>query len=119
MMPNMETAAKALGQRSFVLHNGDARELDWILDESVHLVVTSPPYWTLKRYPANERQLGHVADYELFHDELDKVWKHCYRALVPGGRLVCVVGDVAAKSRAVSCQGFLNRKPPKLTARAM
>src|SRR6266487_474883 len=32
------------------LHIGDARDLSWIPDESVHLVVTSPPYWTLKEY---------------------------------------------------------------------
>jgi len=68
--------------------------MDWIPDESVHLAVTSPPYWTLKEYPSNANQLGLVADYEAFHDELDKVWRHCLRVLVPGGRLVCVVGDV-------------------------
>jgi modification methylase len=79
---------------SQTLRCGDAREIDWIPDESVHLVVTSPPYWTLKEYPANKNQLGLVADYENFHDELEKVWRHCLRVLVPGGRLVCVVGDV-------------------------
>jgi len=78
---------------------GDARNLDWIPDGSVHLVLTSPPYWTLKEYPANESQLGLVADYEEFHNELDKVWKHCFRVLVPGGRLVCVVGDVCLSRR--------------------
>ncbi len=98
-MSDMETAAQALTERSFVLHNGDARELDWIRDESIHLVVTSPPYWTLKRYPENSRQLGHVEDYEAFHNELDRVWSHCYRGLVPGGRLVCVVGDVCLSRR--------------------
>jgi len=76
------------------LRCGDAREMDWIPDESVHLAVTSPPYWTLKEYPANKSQLGLVAGYENFHDELEKVWRHCLRVLVPGGRLVCVVGDV-------------------------
>jgi DNA modification methylase len=76
------------------LRCGDARELSWIPDESVHLVVTSPPYWTLKEYPAHKNQLGLISDYEKFHDELDKVWRHCLRVLVPGGRLVCVVGDV-------------------------
>jgi hypothetical protein len=35
-----------------------------------------------------------VSDYERFHDELDKVWRQCVRVLVPGGRLICVVGDV-------------------------
>jgi modification methylase len=73
---------------------GDAREMGWIPDESVHLVLTSPPYWTLKEYPTNKNQLGLVAGYENFHDELEKVWRHSLRVLVPGGRLVCVVGDV-------------------------
>jgi DNA modification methylase len=81
------------------LHLGDARELSWIADASVHLVVTSPPYWTLKRYEDDPGQLGHVADYEAFHDELEKVWRHCYRVLVPGGRLVCVIGDVCIARR--------------------
>jgi len=63
------------------------------------LVVTSPPYWTLKEYPANKSQLGLIADYEAFHNELDKVWQHCFRVLVPGGRLVCVVGDVCLSRR--------------------
>jgi modification methylase len=73
---------------------GDARKIDWIPDQSLHLVVTSPPYWTLKQYPEHVSQLGAVSGYEEFHAELSKVWAHCYRALVPGGRLVCVVGDV-------------------------
>lgn len=82
-----------------VLHRGDARDLSWVPDESVHLIVTSPPYWTLKKYNDHPDQLGDVADYETFHDELDLVWKHCRRALVPGGRLVCVVGDVCVARR--------------------
>jgi len=81
------------------LYLGDARRLDWIPDASVHLVVTSPPYWTLKKYHDHPDQLGDIADYEAFHDELDRVWRHCYRALVPGGRLVCVVGDVCLARR--------------------
>ena len=81
------------------LRCGDARKLAWIPDESVHLVLTSPPYWTLKEYPENEGQLGLTANYENFLDELDKVWQHCFRTLVPGGRLVCVVGDVCLSRR--------------------
>ena len=77
------------------LHLGDARELAWIPDASVHLVVTSPPYWNLKKYArGNQSQLGDIEDYEKFLDELDKVWTHCARVLVPGGRICCVVGDV-------------------------
>jgi modification methylase len=76
------------------LRLGDARNLSWIPNESVHLIVTSPPYWTLKKYEENKRQLGEIADYSAFLDELDKVWRECARVLAPGGRICCVVGDV-------------------------
>jgi DNA modification methylase len=76
-----------------VLVHSDARELA-LPDNSVHLVVTSPPYWTLKKYRDSDGQLGHIAGYDEFLNELDRVWNMCFRALVPGGRLVCVVGDV-------------------------
>lgn len=81
-------------ETSHRLHKGDARDLSWLADESVHLGVTSPPYWTLKTYAANDRQMGAIEDYAQFLDELDKVWAECYRVLVPGGRICCVVGDV-------------------------
>ncbi|WP_235855642.1 DNA-methyltransferase [Methanofollis fontis] len=81
--------------------NRDSRNLDCIPDESVHLVVTSPPYWILKKYPEKDEQLGQIADYEHFLDELDRVWQHIYRVLVPGGRLVIVVGDVCLPRRIV------------------
>ena len=81
------------------LINGDARDLSFLPPESVHLVVTSPPYWNLKRYNEHDDQLGHIDDYETFLDELDKVWRHAFRVLAPGGRLVCVVGDVCVSRR--------------------
>jgi DNA modification methylase len=81
------------------LINGDARDLSFLNDESVHLVVTSPPYWNLKRYNENPDQMGHIQDYEDFLRELEKVWRHVHRVLVPGGRLVCVVGDVCVARR--------------------
>jgi DNA modification methylase len=79
---------------------GDARDMSFVPDSSVHLVVTSPPYWKLKRYNENPQQLGHIEDYESFIEDLGKVWKAVYRILVPGGRLVCVVGDVCLSRRA-------------------
>lgn len=81
------------------LNLGDARELDWIDDGSVHLVVTSPPYFNLKKYNDHPEQLGDMQDYEEFHDELDKVWQHCFRVLAPSGRLIVNVGDVCVARR--------------------
>jgi DNA modification methylase len=77
----------------------DARELNFIPDNTVHLVLTSPPYWTLKTYNPSPGQLGDIVGYDDFLAELDRVWRHCFRILVPGGRLVCVVGDVCLSRR--------------------
>jgi len=82
---------------------GDARELPGIEREaSVHLVVTSPPYWDLKDYHDDRdgAQLGHIAEREAFLAELGKVWRKCYEALVPGGRMCVVVGDVCRSRKA-------------------
>ncbi len=76
------------------LYCADARDLRFIPDNSVHLVLTSPPYWNLKEYKRGRNQLGIIEDYQGFVDELGKVWAECYRILVPGGRIVCIVGDV-------------------------
>ena len=78
---------------------GDARDLSGLADRSIHLVVTSPPYWTLKEYNEGDGQLGAIGDYERFVAELATVWKECHRVLVPGGRLVIVVGDVCLSRR--------------------
>lgn len=77
-----------------VIRLGDARNLEWVPSRSIHLIVTSPPYWTLKKYEPNVHQLGEIDSYEFFLNELDKAWAECARVLVPGGRICCVVGDV-------------------------
>lgn len=85
-----------LGQH--LLARGDARCLA-LGDESVHLIVTSPPYGPLKEYPESSGQLGNLASYDEFLEELDKVWAECLRVLVSGGRVCCVVGDVTLSRR--------------------
>ncbi len=81
------------------LINGDARDLSFIRDNSIHLVVTSPPYWNLKKYNDNPDQLGHINDYETFLNELKIVWEQIFDKLIPGGRLICVVGDVCVSRK--------------------
>lgn len=97
-MAEVEEAVRTI-PTSHELRCVDARDMDFLDDQSVHLVVTSPPYWTLKEYNVGEGQLGFVRDYEEFLAELDRVWTHIHRALVPGGRLICVVGDVCLSRR--------------------
>ena len=90
LLPTVPTAHQVI--------NTDARR--WRPSSgSVHLVVTSPPYWTLKEYPDDLGQLGRINDYQEFLRGLKSVWNRCYKALVPGGRLVCVVGDVCLSRR--------------------
>jgi DNA modification methylase len=81
------------------IFEGDSRDMSFIPDRSVHLVVTSPPYANLKRYEEHPEQLGHIEDYEEFLAELDKVWAECERVLVPGGRICSVAGDVCVPRR--------------------
>jgi DNA modification methylase len=81
------------------LVRGDAREMGALAPGTVHLVLTSPPYWTLKEYRRHPGQLGQVAHYDRFLDALDQVWRQCFDALAPGGRLICVVGDVCLSRR--------------------
>lgn len=80
---------------------GDARDMSSVEPRSVHLIVTSPPYWTLKRYDggAGRAQLGHVRDYDAFLDDLDQVWRRSFELLAPGGRLCINVGDICLPRR--------------------
>ncbi len=82
------------GPTRHLIREGDARDLAFIETESVHLVVTSPPYAMLKEYPDHPGQMGNIPVYDDFLDELDRVWRETLRVLVPGGRVACVVGDV-------------------------
>jgi len=66
-------------------------------DESVHLVVTSPPYWQLKDYGSDE-QIGYHESYEQYINNLNLVWNECYRVLHPGCRLCVNIGDQFARA---------------------
>jgi DNA modification methylase len=81
------------------IYHRDARQTLSLESESAHLILTSPPYWTLKKYPDSEGQLGNMDDYQQFLNELAKIWEQCFRVLVPGGRIICVVGDICLSRR--------------------
>lgn len=76
---------------------GDSREMKSLRDESVHLIITSPPYWQLKDY-GSERQIGFHEDYESYINSLNLVWQECERVLHPGCRLCVNIGDQFARS---------------------
>jgi len=76
---------------------GDSRRMEELKDESVHLIITSPPYWQLKDY-GNGSQIGFNDSYEDYINNLNLVWKECYRVLHKGCRLCINIGDQFARS---------------------
>lgn len=77
--------------------NGDSRQLSLINDKSVHLIITSPPYWQLKDY-GTDNQIGYHDSYESYINNLNIVWDECNRVLYPGCRLCINIGDQFARS---------------------
>ena len=77
--------------------NGDSRQMNELQDESVHLIVTSPPYWQLKDYGI-ENQIGFHDDYGTYINHLNLTWQECYRVLHKGCRLCINIGDQFARS---------------------
>ncbi len=66
---------------------GNSSKMSEIADNSVNLIITSPPYWTLKDYE-NDDQIGlGSTSYEHYIEELNKVWLECVRVLAPDGKL--------------------------------
>ena len=76
---------------------GDSRQMNLIPDKSVHLVITSPPYWQLKDY-GTENEIGFHESYESYINNLNLVWKESLRVLHPGCRLCINIGDQFARS---------------------
>ncbi|WP_324735094.1 site-specific DNA-methyltransferase [Thermococcus sp. SY098] len=98
---------------------GDSRRMYEVEDESVHLVVTSPPYPMIEIWDDLFRRLNPDIDkafeklkatsnkqkkerivreiYELMHETLLPVWEEVYRVLVPGGIACINIGDATRK----------------------
>jgi site-specific DNA-methyltransferase (adenine-specific) len=76
---------------------GDSRQMSELSDNSVHLIITSPPYWQLKDY-GSDNQIGFNDSYENYINNLNLVWKECFRVLHDGCRLCINIGDQFARS---------------------
>ena len=76
---------------------GDSRKMRELEDESIHLIITSPPYWQLKDY-GSENQLGFNESYESYINNLNLVWDESYRVLHKGCRLCVNIGDQFARA---------------------
>jgi len=77
---------------------GDSRNLEVVETDSVHLIITSPPYWNRKDY-GHENQIGFGQTYDAFLSSLEIVIKELYRVLIPGRKLCIVVGDLYQDSK--------------------
>lgn len=86
-----------LNKTKHTIINGDSRQMRELSDESVHLIVTSPPYWQLKDY-GTEDQIGFHDDYETYINHLNLIWQECFRVLHQGCRLCINIGDQFARS---------------------
>ena len=71
---------------------GDCRRMSELEDQSVHLIVTSPPYWCIKDYEHPD-QIGCEQPYEDYLDSLRQVFSECHRVLHPGWRFAVNIGD--------------------------
>jgi len=76
------------------LYCSDSKNMKELIDSSVHLVITSPPYFDLKDYNGNnnhssKEQIGGSLSYEQYIEDLNKVWSECVRVLTPDGK-ICI-----------------------------
>jgi len=76
---------------------GDARHMDAVLDNSVALVVTSPPYFAGKQYEEELEREGVPSSYLEYLEMLREVFAECVRKLEPGGRIAVNVANLGRK----------------------
>lgn len=73
---------------------GDSRNMSFLPDDSVGLVVTSPPYWDKADYGDGGNNLGNISNYREFLDGIRPVFQECYRVLAPGRKICLVTANV-------------------------
>jgi len=93
----MQPKKLLLGESNHLIINGDSRQMIEIENNSVDLIITSPPYWQLKDY-GTENQIGYNDSYEDYINNLNIVWQECHRVIKDGSRLCVNIGDQFARS---------------------
>lgn len=91
---NEVLSSNGVAHSTEVFH-GDSRQMSSHEDGSVGLIVTSPPYWDKADYGGGERDLGAHASYRSFLDEMDAVWRECFRVLAPGRKICIITANVS------------------------
>jgi site-specific DNA-methyltransferase (adenine-specific) len=84
----------AVARRDLEVHVGDCRDLSFLDDSSVGLIVTSPPYWNKAEYGGNGCNLGNVAGYREFLRSMKPAFEEFVRVLEPGRKLVVITANV-------------------------
>jgi site-specific DNA-methyltransferase (adenine-specific) len=87
-----ETVEQHREEISHRIYGSTAESMHDLDDESVHLIVTSPPYWNIKDY-GQDNQIGYQDSLADYLERLKAVWQECYRVLKPGCRMVINIGD--------------------------
>lgn len=81
-------------QPSLLAVHGDSRNLSFLDEGSVGLVITSPPYWDKANYGPGQNNLGNIQSYPKFLDSIRPVFEECYRVLMPGRKMCVVTANV-------------------------
>lgn len=75
---------------SVIVRQGDSRRMKCVSNDSIALIVTSPPYWNKANYGDSPENLGNINEYFRFFQEIRPVFEECYRVLAPA-RKICIV----------------------------
>ncbi len=79
----------------------NAQDMVEVADNSVHLMITSPPYYNTKMYSDQplENDLGNIHDLDRWFDEISRVWQEVYRVLQPGRKAFINIMNLPVRGR--------------------
>jgi len=90
----MRDRLSANGNGAFSLVHGDSRRMEFIPENSISLIVTSPPYWNKADYGGNPENIGNIEGYQSFFEEIRPILDESYRVLAPGRKMCIITANV-------------------------